>query len=406
MKAHDECDSGLLYTTKPIFAIASGSAVRVSGKMRADLQFVSFFGRLLPMSRPLVAVTHINAMEANLQLARQAVPGARVWAVVKADAYGHGLSEATRAFAAADGLSLIEFDRAARLRELGWEKPIMMMQGMYRATDVESLVHYDLQPVIHHAEQCRMLETALVNRPLAVHLKINTGMNRLGFMPSQVRQIFQQLKNLPAVRSVSLMTHFANADTQNTPPDVNRQIAAFREATAGLDAEISLSNSAATLLQPQIKGDWIRPGVMLYGGAPGSQSAASLGLQPAMTLQSQVIATQSLRAGDSVGYGSLFVADKTMRIGIVACGYADGYPRLAATGTPVLLNGIRTRVLGRVSMDMLNIDLSPVPEAEVGSSVTLWGEGLPIDEVASHAGTIGYELMCAVAPRVRREVRG
>ena len=357
------------------------------------------------MSRPLVAITHIDAMRANLQLARQTVPGARVWAVVKADAYGHGLAQATRAFAAADGLSLIEYDRAIRLRELGWEKPIMMMQGMYNAADIDSLVRYDLQPVIHHAEQCRMLETTPVTRPLAVHLKINTGMNRLGFMPSQVRQVFQQLKALPSVRSVSLMTHFANADTQSIAPDVNTQIAAFREAVAGLEAEISLSNSAATLLQPQIKSDWIRPGVMLYGGAPGSQSAASLGLQPAMTLKSEVIGVQSLRAGDSVGYGSLFVANKAMRIGIVACGYADGYPRLAATGTPVLLNGVRTRILGRVSMDMLNIDLSPVPDADVGSDVTLWGEGLPIDEVASHAGTIGYELMCAVAPRVRREVR-
>lgn len=357
------------------------------------------------MSRPLVAITDVAAMQANLEVARQAVPGARTWAVVKADAYGHGLAHATTAFAAADGLSLIEFDRAVRLRELGWQKPIMMMQGMYNASDISHLVRHDLQPVIHHAEQCRMLETTAVSRPLAVHLKINTGMNRLGFLPSQVQQVFQQLKASPAVRSVSLMTHFANADTHHTMPDVATQIMAFREAIAGLDAEISVSNSAATLLQPHIKSDWIRPGVMLYGGAPGADSAASLGLKPAMSLLSQVIATQSLKAGDSVGYGSLFIADKPMRIGIVACGYADGYPRLAPTGTPVLLAGVRTRILGRVSMDMLTIDLSPVPKADVGSEVTLWGEGLPIDEVAAHAGTIGYELMCAVAPRVRREVR-
>ena len=357
------------------------------------------------MSRPLVAITHIAAMQANLALARRAVPGARTWAVVKADAYGHGLEHATRAFDAADGLSLIEFDRAARLRELGWQKPIMMMQGMYDVADVEHLVRHDLQPVIHHIEKCRMLETTRVSQPLAVHLKINTGMNRLGFMPSQVSDIYQRLKALPSVRSVSLMTHFANADSNGTQPDVAAQIAAFQSATAGLEAEISLSNSAATLFQPQIRSDWIRPGVMLYGGAPGAQSALSLGLKPAMTLQSRVIATQSLRAGDSVGYGSLFIADQPMRIGIVACGYADGYPRLASTGTPVLLNGVRTRILGRVSMDMLNIDLSPVPNADIGSEVTLWGEGLPIDEVAAHAGTIGYELMCGVAPRVRREVR-
>lgn len=378
---------------------------RASGKMRQVLFHPIAFPRIIPlMPRPLVAITHVAAMQANLDAARKAVPGTRAWAVVKADAYGHGLENATRAFEAADGLSLVEFDRAARLRELGWQKPIMMMQGMFDVADIDHLVRDDLQPVIHQAEQCRMLETTPVTRPLAVHLKINTGMNRLGFMPSQVSEIYQRLISLPSVRAVSLMTHFANADSNGTMPDVAAQVDAFQHATAGLDAEISLSNSAATLLQPQIRGDWIRPGVMLYGGAPGIQSALSLGLRPAMTLQSRVIATQSLRAGDSVGYGSLFIADRAMRIGIVACGYADGYPRLASTGTPVLLNGVRTRLLGRVSMDMLNIDLSPVPNADVGSEVTLWGEGLPIDEVAAHAGTIGYELMCGVAPRVRREV--
>lgn len=400
----------MLYTTKAFFDPVGGSALvavaRASGKMRLiSFHLLSFLRIPPPMPRPLIAITHIAAMQANLAAARRAVPGARTWAVVKADAYGHGLAHATKAFDAADGLSLVEFDRAAQLRELGWEKPIMMMQGMFDLADIEHLVRYDLQPVIHHVEQCRMLEATPVTRPLAVHLKINTGMNRLGFMPSQVSDIFQRLASLPAVRSVALMTHFANADSNGTMPDVAAQIAAFQRATAGLDAEISLSNSAATLLQPQVRSDWIRPGVLLYGGAPGAQSALSLGLQPAMTLQSRVIATQSLQAGDSVGYGSLFIADRAMRIGIVACGYADGYPRLASTGTPVLLNGVRTRILGRVSMDMLNIDLSPVPNADVGSEVTLWGEGLPIDEVAAHAGTIGYELMCGVAPRVRREVR-
>jgi len=379
---------------------------RASGKM-GEISFdpISFLRAPPQMSRPLVAITHIAAMQGNLAVAKSAVPAAKTWAVVKADAYGHGIEHVTRAFEAADGLSLIEFDRAARLRELGWQKPIMMMQGMYDVADIESLVRDDLQPVIHHVDQCRMLEVTPVSRPLAVHLKINTGMNRLGFMPSQVSEIYQRLKSLSSVRSVSLMTHFANADSNGIMPDVAAQIDAFQRATAGLDAEVSLSNSAATLLQPQVRSDWIRPGVMLYGGAPGVQSALSLGLQPAMTLKSRVIGTQSLRAGDSVGYGSLFIADRPMRIGIVACGYADGYPRLASTGTPILIDGVRTRILGRVSMDMLNIDLSPLSTADVGSEVTLWGQGLPIDEVAAHAGTIGYELMCGVAPRVRREVR-
>jgi alanine racemase len=406
--ANGEYEGGLLYTMKANFDFLPGAALiatgPASGKMRIiPFHRISFLRVLFLMSRPLVAITHIAAMHANLAAARKAVPSARTWAVVKADAYGHGLGYAVRAFDAADGLSLIEFDRAARLRELGWQKPIMMMQGMYDVADIEQLVRDDLQPVIHHVDQCRMLETTSVQRPLAVHLKINTGMNRLGFMPFQVSEIYQRLKSLPSVRSVSLMTHFANADSEHTMPDVDAQVVAFKQAIAGIDAEISLSNSAATLLQPQIQSDWIRPGVMLYGGAPGRESAASLGLQPAMTLQSRVIATQSLRAGDSVGYGSLFMADKPMRIGIVACGYADGYPRLASTDTPVLVNGLRTRILGRVSMDMLTIDLSPLPNADVGSEVILWGKGLPIDEVAAHAGTIGYELMCGVAPRVRRE---
>lgn len=357
------------------------------------------------MPRPLVAITDLAALRANLALARSAVPGAKVWAVVKADAYGHGLAQAVSAFESADGLSLIEFDRAVRLRELGWQKPIMMMQGVFDLRDLPVLADYALQPVIHNAEQLAMLEQSPGLPPLAVHLKVNSGMNRLGFSPSQVHEVYLRLLALPSVRSVSLMTHFANAETHGTQPDVSTQLALFQAATAGIEAEISLSNSAAILVQPQLKSDWIRPGVMLYGGSPGGVDARTVGLQPAMTLESAIIATQSLKTGETVGYGSLFIAPAPMRIGIVACGYADGYPRHAPTGTPVLVEGVRTRVLGRVSMDMLSVDLSPVPGADVGSRVTLWGTGLPVDEVAAAAGTIGYELMCAVAPRVRREVR-
>ena len=231
-------------------------------------------------------------------------------------------------------------------------------------------------------------------------------MNRLGFRPERAREVWQRLKSLPIVSGISLLTHFANAENPQATLTPQVQLQRFREGTAGLQAELSLSNSAALLMQSQIRCDWTRPGVMLYGGTPGGGSAQSFGLKPAMTLQSELIAVQDLQIGDSVGYGSLFTADRPMRIGVVACGYADGYPRHAPTGTPVLLDGVRTRVLGRVSMDMLSIDLTPVPAAKVGSRVTLWGDGLPIDEVANAAGTIGYELMCAIAPRVRREVRG
>jgi alanine racemase len=357
------------------------------------------------MPRPLVAITDIAALEANLATARSAMPQSRIWAVVKANAYGHGLDQGLRGFAQADGLSLIELDAAVRLRESGWHKPIMMLEGLFEAGDLEPVDRHGLQIVVHHDEQLSLLKQARPSMPLDVHLKINTGMNRLGFAPDRVQAVYAALRAIPAVGTISLMTHFANAEQTDATLSVAAQMAVFRAATQGIEAAVSLSNSAATLLQHQVSADWIRPGVMLYGGSPGAGSAASFGLQPAMTLQSRLIAVQSIRPGDVVGYGSLFKAEQDMRIGVVACGYADGYPRHAPTGTPIVVDGVRTRIIGRVSMDMITVDLSPVPQANVGSKVILWGEALPIDEVAAAAGTIGYELMCAIAPRVQREVR-
>ncbi len=357
------------------------------------------------MPRPLVATTDISAMRSNLALARSMMPDTRVWAVVKADAYRHGLANAFQAFAAADGLSLVELDRAIALRELGWQKPLMMMEGMFSADELESFQRYQLQPVIHNPAQLDMLKHA-TGASLHVHLKVNSGMNRLGFAPEHVRDAYQRLQAMSVVSNISLLTHFANAENPSAVLTPQRQLQRFHECTQGISAELSLSNSAAVLLQSQIACDWIRPGVMLYGGSPGERAAKEFGLQPAMTLMSELISIQQLHAGESVGYGSLFTAEHAMSIGIVACGYADGYPRHAPTGTPILVDGVRTRVLGRVSMDMLSVDLTPTPAADIGSKVTLWGDGLPIDEVAAAAGTIGYELMCAVAPRVRRETRG
>ena len=358
------------------------------------------------MPRPIVATTDLAAMRANLTIARASAPGAKVWAVVKADAYGHGLENGLRGFAQADGLSLIEFDRAVRLRELGWDRPIMMMQGMFDSSDLKMIDEYALQPVIHTPEQLAMLDRFKPARPVDVHLKINTGMNRLGFPAAQAKTVWQRLSGMPSVGKVSLITHFANADQKSADPDVGEQMRRFNEATAELHADISVSNSPAILLHPEIRCDWIRPGVMLYGGSPGGGSAQFFGLKAAMSLSTRLIAVQSLKAGDSVGYGSLFRAEREMRIGIVACGYADGYPRHAPTGTPVLVNGKRTQLLGRVSMDMLNVDLSAVPDAQVGSEVLLWGAELPVDEVAQAAGTIGYELMCSITPRVQRATIG
>ena len=351
------------------------------------------------------AVIDLAAVRSNLAVFEAAVGGSQVMAVVKADAYGHGLENGLHGFALADGLSLIEFDRAVKLRELGWTKPIMMMQGMFEPIDLDVISQYQLQPVVHNHEQLEILSKARLETPLHVHLKINSGMNRLGFLPEQTRDAYNCLAAMPAVGAISLITHFANADSRDVSPDVATQVATFKKHTADIQTDISLSNSPAILMHPEVRGDWIRPGVMLYGGSPGGGDAASFGLKAAMTLSSRVIAVQSIRAGDSVGYGSLFRAERDMRIGIVACGYADGYPRQATTGAPVLVEGVRTRLLGRVSMDMLNVDLSSVPQAHVGSDVTLWGDSLPIDEVAAAAGTIGYELMCAITPRVQRNVR-
>ncbi len=333
------------------------------------------------------------------------MPDAKVWAVVKADAYGHGLLNALRAFDAADGLSLVELDRAIALRESGWRKPLMLMEGLFDSAELPLVQQHDLQPVVHSDEQLQMLAGASGAR-LHVHLKVNTGMNRLGFRPGRVRDVWQRLRAMEVVAGVSLLTHFANAENPQATLTPQVQLQRFLDSTAGLNAELSLSNSAALLMQSQIRCNWTRPGVMLYGGTPGGGSAQSFGLTPAMTLQSELIAVQDLQAGDSVGYGSVFTADRPIRVGVVACGYADGYPRHAPTGTPALVDGVRTRLLGRISMDMLSVDLTPVPAAKVGSRVTLWGDGLPVDEVANAAGTIGYELMCAIAPRVRRETRG
>jgi len=358
------------------------------------------------MPRPLTATIHLDSMQHNLARARACAPGAFAWAVVKANAYGHGLERGLRGFAAADGLALIEPDNAVRLRELGWTKPILLLEGIFDAADAALLDVHRFDSAIHCDEQIALLEQAGLAGPIDVHLKMNTGMNRLGFTPAAFGAAHARLRAIGAVRHITLMSHFANADELAHPRlTIGQQLARFASGAAGLDGARSLSNSGAVLHQPELAGalatDVIRPGIMLYGGTPGGKSAAAFGLRPTMTLASELIGVQDLVAGDCVGYGSRFVAERAMRIGIVACGYADGYPRHAGPDTPVLVAGTRTTLVGRVSMDMLAVDLSHLPHARVGSPVVLWGDGLPIDEVAAAAGTIGYELMCAVAPRVR-----
>jgi len=345
-------------------------------------------------------------MHHNLALAKARSPGAKAWGVVKANGYGHGLERAMRGFAEADGLALVEFDNAVKLRELGWKKPIMLLEGFFGPADLHTMAGYNLQSAVHCNAQLEWLEAAqqaLSERGIRfdLHLKMNTGMNRLGFMPDAYAAAHARLSAISCVGSITLMTHFANADDVAHPLlPINEQIRRFELGAAGLPGMRSLSNSAGVLLHASLANDWVRPGIMLYGGTPGGGSAEGFGLQPTMTLQSEIIGIQDIAAGDAVGYGSRFQAEGPMRVGVVACGYADGYPRHAPLGTPVLVDGVQTRLVGRVSMDMLTVDLTDLPTARIGSAVTLWGKGLPIDDVANAAGTIGYELMCALAPRV------
>ena len=340
----------------------------------------------------------LAAFRENLAVARGHAPHARVWAVVKANAYGHGLARAARALDAADGFALLELDAAVGLRDAGVAKPILLLEGTFSVADLVTVAELGLSIAVHCDDQIEAIEAARLPARVPVFLKMNSGMNRLGFPAERYRQVFERLARSPAVAGITLMSHFADADGER---GVAEQLRRFEAATAPIEAPRSLANSAAILRHPDTHADWVRPGIMLYGCSPfADRPAAAFGLRPVMTLASELIAVQSLRPGDRVGYGGTFVADRPMRIGVVACGYADGYPRHAPTGTPVLVNGKRARAVGRVAMDMLAVDLERMPEAGVGTPVTLWGEGLSCDEVAAAAGTVSYELLCALAARV------
>ena len=355
------------------------------------------------MPRPIEALVHTDALAHNLGRARASAPDAKVWAVVKANAYGHGIERVFEGLRGADGFALLDLAEAERIRACGWRGPVLLLEGAFEPRDLELCSRLNLWHVVHCTEQIDWLAAHKTHQPQRVFLKMNSGMNRLGFKPAAFRSAWTRLNALTQVDEISLMTHFSDADG---PRGIAHQLAAFEAATQDLPGERSLANSA-TILRHPLRTDWVRAGILSYGSAPDfpAHDIAHWGLQPTMTLRSRLIATQALQAGDTVGYGSSFTADAALRIGIVACGYADGYPRHCATGTPVLVDGVRTRTLGRVSMDMLAVDLTPVPGAGIGSEVTLWGRGpqgslLPIDEVAQAAGTIGYELMCALAQRV------
>ena len=350
------------------------------------------------MARPIHAEVDLAALRHNLACAQARAAGAKAFAVVKANAYGHGVHRVSPALAAADGLALLELDTAVELRARYQNRPILLLEGFFDSIELPEIAARNIAVAVHDVEQVRMLESVRLAHRIEVFLKVNTGMNRLGVPARSVVALAERLGRCDQVGRVSLMTHFASADE---PEGIENQLAVFNAACSGLPFERSLANSAGIIRYNEVGGDIVRPGIMLYGATPFADvSAEALGLKPVMTLHSQVIAVQELAAGDHVGYGASYTAEVAHRIGVIACGYADGYPRHAPTGTPILVCGKRTRLVGRVSMDMITVDLSDVPEAGVGSAVVLWGEGLPVDEVAASAGTIGYELMCAVAPRV------
>jgi len=351
------------------------------------------------MPRPIRATISAAALAHNLTVAKRHAGDAKVWAVIKANAYGHGLERAARALEAADGFAVLDFQEAARLRVAGVAKPVLMLEGFFRPGDLPLLHKYALTPVIHNPEQVEMLRRSALPGEIDVYVKVNSGMNRLGFSVENLRPAYNAVRMHRQVRTVTLMTHFADADGAG---GIKAQLDWFEELIRPFEAkQRSLANSAALLRFPEARGDWVRPGIMLYGCSPfADRSAEQLGLKPAMTLGSEIIATQHLQPGERIGYGFTYEAVGEMTVGIVACGYADGYPRHAPTGTPVLVNGKRARIVGRVSMDMISVDISDIPEAYIGSPVTLWGEGLPADEVAAAAGTLSYQLLCGLAQRV------
>jgi alanine racemase len=383
-------------------------------------------------SRPIQAILHADALRHNLGVIRKRSGDAKVWAVVKANAYGHGIANVFEGLRGADGFACLDLSEAQLLRSLGWRGPILLLEGAFNIRDLELCSRLNLWHVIHTEAQIDWLAAHKTNEGQRVFLKMNSGMNRLGFTPDAYRAAYARLCQLPQVSEVSHMTHFSDADTDK---GCDLQWTRFRRAIDGLDGEVSVSNSAAVLRHADVtvQSDWVRAGIALYGSSVDYPARSVIGweLRPVMQLTSKIIATQVIedratksweswsalfRSGQelkeharrntrAVGYGSSYeiLSENEMRIGIVACGYADGYPRHASLqegGAPVLVDGQRTNTLGRISMDMLTVDLTHLPDAHIGSSVTLWGPDLPVDEIAHAAGTIGYELLCAVAPRV------
>ena len=359
------------------------------------------------MSRAACATIDLDAIRHNYRLAKALAPGAKAAAVIKADAYGHGAVPVAQALQAeADAFAVACIEEALELREAGIRIPILLLEGFFDAEELPTIARQQLWCVIHSYQQIAALQQARLPKPINVWLKLDTGMHRVGISPEDCRSAFGTLRGLPQTGQVALMTHLACADDLQSDATA-RQIARFDAGSAGLDAAASLANSPAILAWPQAHRDWLRPGMMLYGASPFGhpQENADL-LQPAMTLSSRLIAIRDLQPGDTVGYGATFRCDRPSRIGTIAMGYGDGYPRHAINGTPVLVNGQRATLAGRVSMDMLSVDLTDLSDARVGDPVELWGKNLSLNDVAGKCDTIPYTLVSGITRRVPRRYQG
>jgi alanine racemase len=351
------------------------------------------------------AIIDTHALRHNLTVIRARAPGARVMAVVKANAYGHGLISCAQALTGADAFAVARLEEGLALRAAGIEAPVVLLEGVFSCAQLGEALAQRLELVVHEFEQIELLEALRATQPLTLWIKIDTGMNRLGFAPAKLPAVLARLQALQPAPQLRLMTHLACAD-EPANPLTRRQLERFAQATHGLAWPVSIANSAALFGTTAVGGEWVRPGIALYGASPLTHaSAQELNLRPVMTLTSSVIAVRQVARGESVGYGATWVAARDSSIAIIGAGYGDGVHRSLASGTPVLVAGARAALAGRVSMDMMAVDVTALPQVRVGAPVVLWGQGLPVEEVARHAGTISYELLCSVSRRVSLETR-
>ena len=349
--------------------------------------------------RPLKAYIDLSVLTSNLKLVKKIAKNSKVMAVLKANAYGHGLIESVKAIKSAEGIAILTIEEAAKIRKAGFKNTILLLEGLFAAEDIHQAEKLNLNIVVHNDQQMNYLSDVTLKKPINVHLKINTGMNRLGFPPDQVDYLIENLNANPNVSEITLMTHFATADEKE---GITKQLDCFNRVTNNYNFSSSVANSAALYKFPEARLDWVRPGIMLYGASPFEDiSAKEIEVKPVMSLVSKIIAIQDIKKGQAVGYGSNFIAKNDMRIGIVACGYGDGYPRHAKTGTPIFVHDKTTKTVGRVSMDMLYVDLAKIEKAVIGSKVEMWGNHISVDEVAKKSDTVGYELLCNISASSR-----